>query len=211
MFPEGTAVTCAEWWPFALPRLGCRPWWHGVSWGLRFLPCFLRLQWCVLLPWEKWGERSFVASLREWQLNHSIQMWLPEFLLSLAKASARTHHVSTWWKGSHSCLSHVLLVSKGRALNLLFLSPGHKDSLWVPVVCLHSWAWPLKFTVIFYLFHIFSLLEFQSVYRAPFARNGLEALLFSICTGWVKAVPQQQPFFSSVTVKLNFGDSGLHF
>lgn len=49
------------------------------------------------------------------------------------------------------------------------------------------------------------------MYRAHSAENVLEVLLVSICTGQVKAVPQQQPVFSAVTVELSFGDSGLQF
>lgn len=48
-----------------------------------------------------------------------------EFPLSLAKASAGIHQ---WSKRNHPCFLQVLLVPEGRALNLLFLPPGHKDS-----------------------------------------------------------------------------------
>lgn len=46
----------------------------------------------------------------------------------------------------------------------------------------------------------FLITEFLSIYRVPFPRNGLEALLVSIYTGQVKAVPQQQPIFSHCKV-----------
>lgn len=47
----------------------------------------------------------------------------------------------------------------------------------------------MTFTVIFYFLPILSLLEFLKIYKVPFARNELEALPFSICTGQIKANP----------------------
>lgn len=76
-----------------------------------------------------------------------------------------------------------------------FLGHGHCNSLLSSTCSIFSHYWNFK----------------VCTFLAPFARNGFEALVVSICTGGVKAVPQQHPFFSSVTVKLNFGDSGLHF